>query len=268
MNHLARSLLFVPGDRPDRFDKAAGSGAHDIILDLEDAVAPEHKGDARGAVKDWLAAGRRALVRINGAGTPWFDADLDALRPLADTGVMLPKADLDSVRRVASSLPGRPVIALIEGVQGLFDLRQLVAVPALARVAFGSVDFGVDSGIEDVGEALTSIRVQVVLASRHAGIAPPIDGVSLEFSDAAVIERDARRSRALGFGGKLCIHPRQVAAVNDAFLPSPEEVVWAEKVAAANEASAGGVTSVDGQMIDKPVVERAMRILAEHRRAG
>lgn len=263
MSRLARSLLFVPGDRPDRFDKALGCGAHEIILDLEDAVSPDRKAEARDAVRDWLGSGQRAVVRINGADTPWFDDDVEMLRPLVNAGVMLPKAELDSVRQVASSLPGRQIIALIESVQGLFDLRQVVAVPGIVRMAFGSVDFGVDSGIEDIGEALTPVRTQVVLESCHAGMLPPIDGVSLELHDAAAIGRDAKRSRALGFGGKLCIHPRQVAAVNEAFLPSAEQLEWARRVMAANEASAGGVTSVDGQMVDKPVVEQARRILAE-----
>ena len=263
MRRIARSLLFVPGDRPDRFEKAAACGAHQVIVDLEDAVSPEHKVRAREAVHAWLATGVDAVVRINGGGTSWFDDDIAMLRSLPGTALMLPKADLASAEQLGPLLPGHPVIALIETVRGYVELRQLAALPGINRFAFGSVDFAVDSGIEDVGEAQTSIRTQLALESAHAGLPPPIDGVSLELDDPAAIRRDVSRSRALGFGGKLCIHPRQVAAVNAVFLPTPEELDWARRVVAADESSGGGVTSLEGKMIDKPVVERARRILAE-----
>jgi len=263
MSRIARSLLFVPGDRADRFEKAAACGAHQIIVDLEDAVSPERKSYARDCVRRWLATGVEAAVRINGGGTSWFDDDIAMLRSLPGTALMLPKADLASAEQLGSSLPGHPFIALIETVRGYVELRQLAAVPGVTRFAFGSVDFAVDSGIEDVGEAQTSVRTQIVLESAHAGLPPPIDGVSLELNDLAEIRRDVSRSRALGFGGKLCIHPRQVAAVNDVFLPTPEELDWARRVVAADESSGGGVTSLEGKMIDKPVVDRARRTIEE-----
>jgi len=258
---IARSLLFVPGDRPDRFDKAAASGAHQVVIDLEDAVAPTAKAAAREAAAPWLST-HTAMVRINAADTPWFEDDLAMLRSLPAASVMVAKADTESLARTASALPGRTIIALIETVKGFMALRQLASLPGVRRIAFGSVDFGTETGISDVGDGMTFIRTQIVLESCHAGLLPPIDGVSVDFRDTGVMQRDAQRSRQLGFGGKLCIHPNQVAAVNAAYLPTAEEVDWARRVLTAIEASAGGATAVDGKMVDKPVVEQARRILA------
>ncbi|WP_232080736.1 HpcH/HpaI aldolase/citrate lyase family protein [Variovorax sp. SRS16] len=268
MDRVARSLLFVPGDRPERFDKAMASGAHAVILDLEDAVAPDAKASARETVGAWLAAGRHAIVRINAADTGWYDDDLRMLQSASGASLMLAKADGDSLARTARALPGRPLIALIETVSAYLDLRQFAKTPGLVRLAFGSVDFAVESGIADEGEAMTGIRTRIALESVHAGLAAPIDGVSLELSNAERMRSDALRSRQLGFGGKLCIHPRQVAAVNAAFEPTPAELAWAQHVLAAFEASRGGATTVDGKMVDKPVVERARRIVASGRPAG
>jgi citrate lyase subunit beta/citryl-CoA lyase len=263
LKRIARSFLFVPGDRPERFAKAVASGAHAVILDLEDAVAPAAKSQARAAVCAWLADGGAAIVRINGADTPWFDDDVAALRPVPGARIMLPKAEPGSLARLAQALPQRPAIALVETVAGYLALREVAASAGVERLAFGSVDFAAESGIADEGEGMTAIRVQIVLESCRAALAPPIDGVGLEFNDEAAMRADALRSRQLGFGGKLCIHPRQVAPVNAAFRPSPEEVDWARRVLAAFELSQGGATSLDGKMIDKPVVERALRIVAE-----
>ncbi|MCA0239997.1 MAG: CoA ester lyase [Proteobacteria bacterium] len=275
MTRLSRSLLFVPGDRPERFDKAAASGAHEIVLDLEDSVAPAAKAGARDAVARWLDGGRQVQaglqvgvqagvqVRVNGWQTPWFDDDLALLRTLPAATAMLPKADAESLAAVAAALPGRQVVALLETARGWRDLRALAALPNVARIAFGSVDFEAETGIADDGDALTPVRTQIVLESRAAGLAAPIDGVSLAFDDEDAMRRHALRARRFGFGGKLCIHPRQVAAVNGAWQPSAEERAWAERVLAAFQASGGGVTTVDGKMVDKPVVERARQIAAE-----
>jgi len=183
-------------------------------------------------------------------------------------GVMLPKADAVTVAQTVIALPGRPIIALLETVRGYMDLHKMARLPGVARIAFGSVDFAVDSGIADEGDAMTAIRTEIVLACRHAGLAAPIDGVSLEFNDPEQMQADARRARQLGFGGKLCIHPRQVAAVNAAFQPTADEQDWARRVLAAFDASHGAATALDGKMIDKPVVERARRIAAESRGAA
>lgn len=260
---IERSLLFVPGHRPERFDKAAASGAHAVVLDLEDAVAPADKPGAREQVAAWLAAGHQAFVRVNAADTPWHADDLRMLAAAAGAGVMLPKATASRMAVVLQALPGRRAIALLESVTGYQELAWLAALAGLERIAFGSVDFAAETGIDDAGEALTAVRTQIVLQSLAAGLAAPIDGVSLGFTDAPALLGEARRSRSLGFGGKLCIHPAQLAAVHAAFSPSAMELAWAARVLAAFESSGGAATAVDGKMVDKPVVERARRLLAE-----
>lgn len=268
MRRLERSYLFVPGDRPERFAKAAASGAHQVVIDLEDAVGLADKASARESARAWLAAGHAAAVRINGADTEWFEDDLQMLQEASPAAVMLPKADADAAARAAAALPDCPVIALVETVTGYMELRQLAAVAGVARIAFGSVDFGTETGIEDNGDALTAVRTQIVLESCYAGLEPPIDGVSTAFNDPDLMQRDALRSRQLGFGGKLCIHPKQVAAVNDAYLPSAAQLDWAQRVLAAMAASHGAATAVDGKMVDKPVLEQAQRIVADAEAAG
>lgn len=260
---LARSFLFVPGDRPERYAKAAASGAHEIILDLEDAVAPQAKADARAHVIAWLREGHAASVRINGADTDWYEDDVRALAGVPGAHVMLPKAEPDSLARTIRSLKGRRCIALLETVRGYVEVGPLCATPGVERVAFGSIDFGVDSGIADEGGAMTGIRTQIALQSRYAGLPPPIDGVSLEFTDTERMRADVLDARRLGFGSKLCIHPRQVAVVNAAYLPTEQEVAWANRIIEAFESSKGAAVAVDGKMVDKPVVDRARRILAE-----
>lgn len=263
MSHLSRSLLFVPGHRPERFDKAVASGAHEVILDLEDAVEPAAKAQARDAVANWLGAGHRAVVRINAADTGWHADDMAMVRSHAGATVMLSKATPEAAALTTGTLCGRPIIALLESARAFMALDRLVAIPGVARIAFGSVDFSADSGIVDEDDALTAVRVQIVLASRGAGLASPIDGVSVEFTDMARIAQEALRSRRLGFGGKLCIHPRQVAPTHAAFKPTPQELAWAARVLAAFEASHGAATALDGEMVDKPVVERARQIELE-----
>jgi len=267
---LVRSLLFVPCDRADRFEKAAASGAHAVLLDLEDAVAPEAKNNARAAAGNWLNGradgGAQVVVRINGAGTDPHDDDLRWVADLpVSVAVMCPKSEPDSLPAVAARLCARrPLYALVETVAGVTGLRIMAVVPGLTRFAFGNVDFGVDAGItpdEDEIE-LAAVRTAFVMESRLAGLPAPVDGVSLEVSDAARIARHAARARRFGFGGKLCIHPRQVAEVNAAFKPSEGDIAWARGVLAAFDASGGAAVAHGGQMIDRPVAERARQLLA------
>lgn len=258
---LAQSLLFVPGSRPDRFDKAAASGAHAIVLDLEDAVALPDKDAARDAVAAWLSAGGQAVVRVNGAATPWYEADMAMLARFPRAAVMLAKADAASTARSVRLLPGRPLLALVESIAGVRDLAQVAATPGVLRLAFGSIDFGAETGISDVGEAMSLVRSRFVLESCFARIAAPIDGVTTSVDDTGLVLSDARRAQQFGFGGKLCIHPRQVEPVHQGFRPDPAEVEWAGRVLAASKASGGAATAVDGKMVDAPVVEQARRIL-------
>lgn len=264
MAETPRSCLFVPGDRPERFDKALASGADRIVLDLEDAVMPQGKLAARDAVGAWLAAhpGVPAIVRINAWGTPWFEDDLAMLARHEGAGLMLPKAEPDALAATAGAAAGCPLVALVETVKGLLSLREMLATGRVRQVAFGSIDFGLDAGMSDGDEepGMTCIRVQIALECRLAGVAAPIDGVTVEIEGDAA-RRQAARARALGFGGKLCIHPRQVAGIHAAFDPTPEELAWADRVTKAFDQAGGAAVAVDGKMVDKPVVDRARRLL-------
>jgi citrate lyase subunit beta/citryl-CoA lyase len=260
---IARSYLFVPGTRPERFAKALASGAHAVIADLEDAVAPAEKDRARALVASALDPAQPMLVRINGAGTPWFDADVALLARPGIAGVVLPKAeDADVVAAVHRASNGvAPVLPIVETAQGLWRARTVAEAPGVLRLVFGSLDFQVDLSLDD--EDLLAYRAQLVLASRVAGRIAPVDGVTTAIDDADRMRRDAQRSRALGFGGKLCIHPKQVEIVNAAFRPTAEQVAWAQRVIAADAASGGAAVAVDGKMVDRPVLLQAQGIVAE-----
>lgn len=259
---LSRSFLFVPANRPDRFDKAASSGAHQVILDLEDAVAPADKEAARRHVAQW--EGRAdAIVRVNGAESTFFAADIEMTRSAGMTKLMLPKAEPTALNSLAGLLNRQcRVIALIETVEGYAELRSIGKSGLVSQLAFGNLDFGVDAGVTEAAQELDPVRLQIVLESRLAGLLPPIDGVTTSWSEPAVFSVAVRRTKALGFGAKLCIHPAQVNLVNEAFLPTAEEVDWARRVMDAATGSQGGAVALDGKMIDAPVIRRAELILA------
>ena len=255
-----RAPLFVPADRPERFAKAVASGTDAVILDLEDAVAPTNKDQARAALVG-LPDTVPIIVRVNAVGTQWHDADLLALRGLSVAAVMLPKVeDVATIAVVANALADQvPIIALIESAKGLSEARRIAAIPQVVRLAFGSIDFCVDLGMEHLREALLPARVELVLASRLAGIAAPIDGVTVNFDDTTLVRDDALHARAIGMRGKLCIHPRQVAEVRRAFLPTEAEKDWALRMLAVGD----GAVALDGAMVDEPVRLRARKILSE-----
>ncbi|MBB5536173.1 HpcH/HpaI aldolase/citrate lyase family protein [Rhizobium giardinii] len=252
-----RAPLFVPADRPERFGKAASTGADAVILDLEDAVAVERKEFARASLTAEFT-GLPIIVRINALGTPWHASDVAAVAALAPAAVMLPKSGDPSTVQSVGDAVGVPLIALIETAQGLASARMLAATPCVRRLAFGSVDFCVDIGMVHLRENLLPVRLELVLASRLASIAAPIDGVTLQLDDDAFSRDDAEHARSLGMSGKLCIHPKQVSVVKNAFLPSEQEVAWARRVLT----SADGATSIDGSMVDEPVRSRARSVLA------
>lgn len=273
---VIRSWLFVPGNRHERFDKACASGADAVILDLEDAVPPADKLAAREHVVRWLTA-RQAphaphtpasapvYVRINAASTPWFDADVAALAGLPQlAGLVVPKTeDAATLRRAAHGATSTlRLLPLIETAQAFAALNDIATAPRVERLMFGTIDFQLDIGIEGDGDELLYFRAQLTLASRIAGIAAPVDGVTTALDDAALIEAATRRARALGFRGKLCIHPRQVAPVHAAFAWRDDEIAWAERVIAAADASGGAAVALDGKMIDAPVIAKANEILA------
>ncbi|WP_283193449.1 CoA ester lyase [Rhizobium sp. AN80A] len=252
--------LFVPGDRPDRFSKAAARGADAVIIDLEDAVAAENKNKARASIRaDFTAL--PVVVRVNGRDTAWFDDDVAALTERTFAGVMMPKAENADFLRDVHKRTGMPVIALIETARGVANARRIAETEGVARVAFGSIDFCADMGCGHVREALLLARLELVLASRLAGLLAPLDGVTASIDAPQDVSDDARYSRSLGFGGKLCIHPSQIAPALEGFRPTDTEIAWAKRVL---EPSSGAV-KIDGKMIDEPVRTRARSILARIR---
>ncbi|MEY4313286.1 MAG: Citrate lyase subunit beta-like protein [Actinomycetota bacterium] len=257
----ATTFLFVPGDRPERFGTAFDTSADVVIIDLEDAVAPENKTAALTATVaalggEGVPSDFRALVRVNTID------DIPALVAAGTSrllGVMIPKADgVAALDAVADALPaGLAVVALIETARGVADARAIAEHPRVTRLAFGAIDFSAD--VDATAPAvLDHARAALVIASRVAELPAPVESPSTNFTDLDSVESDARHARSLGFGGKLCIHPAQLAAVATGFAPTDDEVEWATRVVSLD----GGAVQLDGVMVDKPVVDRAKRILA------
>ena len=266
---IARSYLFVPGDRPDRFDKAMAAGADAVIVDLEDAVAPANKNEARVAIGKWLSADKQVLLRINADTTEWFRDDLHLARMPRIAGILLPKAEIiDSALQAICIDTGKFLLPQIETAQGFANARALASVPGVQRLLFGTLDFQMDLGIDGDGEELAYYRSEMVLISRLAEIQPPVDGPCTALDDAAQLTADTRRAKRRGFGGKLCIHPKQVAHVNAAFAPTADELTWAERVMAAAAESKSAAVALDGRMVDRPVILKAEQIVREAARRG
>jgi citrate lyase subunit beta/citryl-CoA lyase len=262
-----RSYLFVPGDRPERYAKALASGADAVIVDLEDAVAAGAKDGARAALAAWLDGGGSGIaVRINDAASAAFDDDLRLVARAGVAAVVVPKAErAEDLARVRAAAPSVALLPLIETAAGIARAREIARAPGVQRLAFGSIDLQLDLGIEGDGDELLAFRSELVLASRLAALDAPVDGVSTAIDDAAALDADTRRARRLGFGAKLCIHPRQIAAVHAAFAPSADELAWAERVVAATQRAGGGAVAVDGRMVDRPVLLRAQALLSRAR---
>ncbi len=270
----ASTLLFVPATRPERIAKALACGAGAVIVDLEDAVAPDDKAAARSALLaavPALAPEQRArlLVRTNAAGTPWHADDVAAVAACVAQGLagaMVAKAESAStLRAVAQALgPRGLLVPLVESNAGLDALDALARAPQVVRLAFGHLDFQVDLGMECAADEaeLLPVRLALVRASRRAGLAAPVDGVTTATDDMVRLAGDTARSRRMGFGGKLCIHPAQVLPVQAAFAPDPAEIDWARRVLQAAPAHGGTVFRLDGRMVDAPVLALAGRLLA------
>ncbi|SDN41714.1 CoA ester lyase [Ensifer sp. YR511] len=249
--------LFVPGDRPERFEKAASSGADAIIIDLEDAVASSSKDVARAQLRTDFTD-LPILVRVNGENTPWHAMDIAAVRGAQFAAIIVPKAELGGAFADLAQSSSVPVIALIESAKGLSQARQIASLAGVSRLVFGSVDFCADVGCSHTRDALLWARSELVLASRLAGLPGPVDGVTTSIDDAELISSDARYALDLGFGGKLAIHPRQIEAIRSGFRPQASEIEWARRVVASGE----GAAAVDGAMVDEPVRIRARSILS------
>jgi citrate lyase beta subunit len=274
---LHRSLLYVPASSEPMLRKVGSRGADAVIVDLEDGVLPEAKDDARArAERLWRElhfGGSEALLRLNAAGTPWHEADLEAAARIRPAGVVLPKCeDPAAVARVASRLHDTPLFLMVETARGVLAAPELARAPLAAALLFGAADFRASvRASRDPEEAeLALARGTLVLAARAAGI-EAFDTPFFDYRDAAGLERSAHRARTLGFDGKTCIHPAQVAVVNRVFSPSEEEVARAGRVVAALEAAARegrGVATVDGEMVEPLHAAEARRILARAQRPG
>lgn len=267
-NDAARTWLFVPGDRPERFAKARSSGADAVIIDLEDAVAAPSKELARRAAAATVAADDAFAVRVSSPGSADGARDIEDLasagaRPRA---VVVAKAEDPTALAEVGRILGAPVIALIESARGLEAAADIAKTAAVVRLALGAVDLSLDLGSEPDDDVLAPVRSRLVVASRVASIAPPIDSPSLSIADSEGVRAAAATARRFGMGGKLCIHPAQVPHVAAAFLPTASEIERARSILTA--AAHHGAAQVDGQMIDLPVIARAQRVLADAESAG
>jgi citrate lyase subunit beta/citryl-CoA lyase len=263
------TFLYTPADRPDRVRKALESAADVVLVDLEDAVAPAHKDEARAnAVRLLAAAGARPVqVRVNHPSTPWHEADLAALAglPLA-VGVRVPKVESpEEILALVAALPGRAVHALIESALGVERALQIaMASPAIASLALGEADLRSDLQVED-DTALAWPRSRVIVAARAARLPPPAMSVYPNVRDLDGLAASCRGGRALGFRGRTAIHPAQLATIRSAFLPTPREVLRAKEVMArvadATAAGVGAIALTDGTFLDVAMVEQARAVL-------
>lgn len=281
-----RSKLFVPGSRPELFAKAFAGDADAISIDLEDAVAEERKAEARGIVRDWLRSGaptrgKRVIVRVNAMDTPHFEADLAAVVQPGLHVVNLPKPQSAQDVRAASAAIARaerangveqPVRLLlnIETPRALRDAAAIAgADPRVMGLQVGLGDLFEPLGISrrDIG-AVQQVLFAVRLAAGEAGV-DAYDGAFADVRDTEGYLAEARLARRLGYVGKTCIHPSQVALANEAFRPSDEEVAHARRVTqAAAQAQGVGAFLVDGRMIDRPFLQRARAVLEMAERLG
>ncbi|MFT4232064.1 MAG: CoA ester lyase [Leucobacter sp.] len=274
----AISYLFVPGSRPDRFAKALATAADAVIIDLEDAVPSDEKDAALQHLLTALDAGltRPAHVRINAADSVWFERDLAALAGLSEAsraslaGVLVPKAEnAETIARVSGALDAAgsgsapaEIVALVESAAGVANAREIAGAPGLSRFGVGAADLSFDLDAEIVSSTVDWVYAQLVVESRLAGLAGPVASPPFEIGDLDTVAREATRLRGLGATAQLCIHPAQIEPIHRGFLPGEEAVVWARRVVEA-AAKTDGAAQVDGQMVDKPVRERAERILAQ-----
>jgi citrate lyase subunit beta/citryl-CoA lyase len=260
------SFLFVPGDRPERFFKASAAGADAIIIDLEDAVAP---GKHEAALAHTIAALHdgtiTALVRVHAIADPRHAIERESLVALAREpragllGFVVAKADdAADVAALRAELPAElALVPLVESADGLLAAHALASVDGVTRLALGAIDFSLDVGADPEPEYLSYARSHLVVASRAARVAAPLDSPPVQISELEQVEQGARRARGFGFGGSLAIHPAQLPAIHRGFAPSDREVEWARAVLIAE----GGAAQVDGRLVDRPVTERARGIL-------
>ncbi len=261
--------LYVPASRPERLAGAAASGAARIVLDLEDTVDPRTKRAVGAALREVALPDLPVYLRVNAPGTEWHDADLATAAAMDLAGILLPRADSgEGIRRAAQALRMQQrVVPIVETAAGVMNVLEVARAPRVERLALGALDLQLDAGMQEGAAGLAVARGQLVLASRAAGIEPPLDAVTLSI-DGDVVGKAAERARRDGFGGKLCVHPRQIEPVLRAFAPDRAELEWAEAVlAAAAERGAGEHDPFlfRGALVDRPVLARAHEIAIRRR---
>jgi citrate lyase subunit beta/citryl-CoA lyase len=267
---MSYCYLFVPGHRFDRFAKAYDTKANFVVIDLEDAVAPQDKQIARDHALDWLAQKKynspQTIIRINGYESAYFKDDVNSLASKQLNFIMIPKVESPSVLDILDSLiPDKKIrfIPIIESALGLKNAYEIAQSKRVERLAFGSVDFQLDTGIPTEGEALLFARSTIVIASAAANLRTPIDGVTLEIDNTNQLISDIKYAKSLGFGAKLCIHPSQVQPTVEGFKPSESELAWAKEICKASDQAAGSAVRLNGKLVDLPVVLRAQRIIED-----
>ena len=264
-----RSLLFAPGSDERKLRRALETDADAVVADLEDAVDPTRKDEARALVGSVLSgprSGAAAMVRVNGADTPQFEADLALVNGLSLHAIVLPKATPAGLAALGSD--GPPVIAIVETAQGLRLAYETASHPRVEALILGAVDLGLELGLEPRadGQEVLFARSKLVMDSAAAGIRGPFDLVHVDVHDEDGLEAESRLARSLGFRGKVCIHPSQVELVNAVFTPGEDELEHARRIVEAYAqgiAEGRGAVALDGEMIDLPVVERARQLIAD-----
>lgn len=260
---FGRSWLFVPGDRPERFDKAAASGVDVVVIDLEDAVLPDARPQARAEVASWLRDGHQAVVRVSSIED--LEADVNAIYAPGLLGVILPKpaGAIAVAEAVAHLTDGVDAIVLVETAHALHEVEAIAALPRVARLALGQVDLGIDTGLSfDSLEVAQTVRTRLAIASAVAGLPGPVEGPVMHINDEAAVTARAADAKLAGMRAMLSIHPGQVAAINAAFSPSKPEIKAAREIVDAAAANPGsGAFALDGKLIDRPMLVAAQRVI-------
>ena len=259
---MRRSYLFAPGHNPKLLQRVFDAGADAVMLDLEDAVPPDAKDQARMMVAEALTE-RPAWVRINAVQTDLAAADLDAIGDLA-AGIRIPKVEsAEDVEWVRVRAPDTPLICAIETARGILAAHEIATVPGVRHLSLGGVDLRRDLGAADGHLQTLYARSHLVIVSRAAGIDPPIDSVYARLDDDDGLRLEAEFARSLGFFGKSAIHPRQLATLHHVFTPTTAELAWAHAVLDAFDSARGeAIRMPDGEFVDVPVADRARRLLA------
>jgi len=272
---MKRSLLFIPGHRPAQMQTADLLKADAIVFDLEDAVDPTEKTAARELVVQFLSTLKQpafsTVVRINALDSPYFEADWNALKKVAVDYLMVPKATIETIKSVAA-LTSIPLIALVESAKGVIDVDAIASSGLVRGIAFGAEDYRLDMRIERQADAseLAYARARIAVACKAYDLFA-VDTPWIDTYDDAGLRTDAKRAKAQGFRGKLCIHPGQVTIVHEVFSPSKDEIQKAKRIVEAwnqKQKEGVGVFRFENKMIDKPVAMQALAVLEEAKQAG